>query len=572
MIDVELAAADWLVLLAYFAGVVALGIFAGRSIKDTNQYFLGNRRFGKWLMIGQSFGTGTHADMPVSLAGAVYSVGASGIWFQWKNLFATPFYWLIAPLFRRMRRTTTAEVIDDRYGSWMAGIYTVFALCFFTINSASMLKGAAKVISQAAGGRVPVNGIVVVMTLVFILYSFVGGLVATAWTDFLQGFLIITLSFMLIPLGWDTVGGLSGMKQTLEPYRFSLATPRGIGPWFILMLTLNGLVGITAQPHLMASVGTGKDERACRIGFMYGNFTKRLCTIGWGFVGLMVTAMVARGIFGVRALADPEEAFGFACRHLLFRGGVGLLIACVLAANMAGCSAFMVDSGALFTRSIYHKYLVRGRTDRHYLLVGRISGLVITLIGVVYALFFIKRVLYSFLLTETMATFVGISVVGGVLWTRANRWGALASLISAFAVNFSIYQARHARLDSWDPDVFLAALLAGGAALVAVSLITRPEPSSGLRPFYRRLQTPAIAGEDPVEEPAPDALNPATREAAKTGHQLLLPNLLQLRRAACGYRLLHAYREDLVGFAIGCVVTILLVAMAWMLFHPAGSV
>ena len=58
------------------------------------------------------------------------------------------------------------------------------------------------------------------MTVMFILYSFVGGLVAAAWTDLFQGFLIIALSFMLIPLGWDVVGGLAGMKASLEPYRF----------------------------------------------------------------------------------------------------------------------------------------------------------------------------------------------------------------------------------------------------------------------------------------------------------------------------------------------------------------
>ena len=52
------------------------------------------------------------------------------------------------------------------------------------------------------------NEIVVAMTVMFILYSFVGGLVAAAWTDLFQGFLIIVLSFMLIPLGWGVVGGL----------------------------------------------------------------------------------------------------------------------------------------------------------------------------------------------------------------------------------------------------------------------------------------------------------------------------------------------------------------------------
>ena len=440
-------------------------------------------------MIGQSFGVGTHAEMPVALAGAVYSVGASAIWYQWKNLFITPFYWLMAPVFRRIRRTTMAEFTEDRYGSWMAAIYIVFALCFFIINTGSMLKGAGKVISQATGGGVGVNEIVVAMTVMFILYSFVGGLVAAAWTDLFQGFLIIALSFMLIPLGWQVVGGLDGMRASLEPYRFSLATPSGIGPWVIAMLTVNGLVGIMAQPQQLAAVGTGKDERTCRVGMLYGNMVKRVCTVGWALVGLIVAAMVAQGHVSAAALGDPENAFGFACRQLLFPGALGLMIASILAANMSTCSAFLVDSGALFTEGLYRQRLVPGKPDGHYLWVGRVSGLVITMAGVLYAMFLIDSVLYTFLLTETLATFVGISVLGGILWPRANRWGALASLLSALATNFLLYYVTGQRLDHWDANVFLAALLVGIVALVVFSLLTSPEPASKIDAFFARLQT-----------------------------------------------------------------------------------
>src|SRR5690348_16411842 len=221
----NIATLDWAVIVAYLIVITAIGLIVGFRVRKSQEYFLGARRFGPWLMIGQSFGVGTHAEMPVALAGAVYSLGASAIWFQWKNLFVTPFYWLMAPFFRRLRRTTMAEFTEDRYGPWMGSIYSVFALCFFIINTGSMLKGAGKVISQATGGGVGVNEIVLAMTVMFLLYSFVGGLVAAAWTDLFQGFLIIVLSFMLIPLGWEVVGGLEGMKASLEPYRFSLATP-----------------------------------------------------------------------------------------------------------------------------------------------------------------------------------------------------------------------------------------------------------------------------------------------------------------------------------------------------------
>src|SRR6185436_17659692 len=166
------------------------------------------------------------------------------------------------------------------------------------------------------------------------------------------------------PLGWHEVGGLGGMKASLAPARFSLATPSGIGPWVIAMLTINGLVGIMAQPHMLATVGTGRDERTCRIGMLFGNFVKRVCTVGWMLVGLIVAAIVAQDGGKAGMLADPENAFGFACRQLLFPGALGLLIASILAASMSACSAYLVHVGALFTEVLYRPHLVRNRSDR----------------------------------------------------------------------------------------------------------------------------------------------------------------------------------------------------------------
>lgn len=561
-----MAALDWAVLAAYLVIITAIGLIAGARVRDTGNYFLGHRKFGPWLMIGQSFGVGTHAEMPVSLAGAVYRLGASGIWFQWKNLFATPFYWIMAPIFRRVRRTTIAEMTEDRYGWWMGALYIVFAMIFFIMNVASMLKGAAKVISQATGGYVAVNEIVIGMTVIFIIYSFIGGLVAAAWTDLFQGFLIIVLSFMLVPFGWGLVGGLEGMRQSLPASHMSLATDVGINVWMIVMLTVNGLVGIMAQPHMLATVGTGKDERTCRIGFLYGNYVKRVCTVGWALVGLIVAALIAQGDFGGAALADAEDAFGFACRHLLFPGAIGLLIAAILAANMSTCSAFMVDSGALFTQGLYRRRVSPGRSDRHYLWVGRVSGLIVTLLGVVYALWLVQSVLYAFLLTETLATYMGISLLGGIIWRRANRWGAVASLLVALAVNFITYWLRGERPDHWDPNVFLISLLSGIFTLVVVSLLTPPEPADAMASFFGRLNTPhETTEEENPGGPAPKLIPPG--EAARTGRQLLLVHLLSPWRATGGVGFFRAYREDLMGFAIGWAAVIGLVLVTWLFFN-----
>jgi Na+/proline symporter len=297
---------------------------------------------------------------------------------------------------------------------------------------------------------------------------------------------------------------------------------------------------------------------------LFGNMVKRVCTVGWMLVGLIAAVLVARD--GGAGLADPESAFGFACRRLLFPGALGLLVASILAASMSACAAYMVDVGALFTEGLYRPRLAPNRSDRHYLWIGRISGAAITMLGVLYAVFLIESVLYTFLLTETLSTFVGISLLGGVVWPRANRWGALASLIAALATNFLLYYLAGQRLDRWDPNVFLAALTAGIVALVGVSLLTRPEPAPRMTSFFDRLQTstddaPPSPAEHTADFGETGPRSPAAHAVGlgATDRPLLLVNVLRLRSAAGG-RGWRAYGEDLGGLAIGIVLVVALVA------------
>jgi len=111
---------DWFVLVGYFAGITAFGLWMARKIRTSGGYFLGDRSLPWWVMIGQAFGTGTNAENPVAQTGASYAGGFATIWYQWKNMLATPFYWLMAPWYRRAERTTMGEIVEDRYGRGLA--------------------------------------------------------------------------------------------------------------------------------------------------------------------------------------------------------------------------------------------------------------------------------------------------------------------------------------------------------------------------------------------------------------------------------------------------------------------
>ena len=94
-------------------------------------------------------------------------------------------------------------------------------------------------------------------------------------------------------------------------------------------------------------------------------------------------------------------------------GLVGLMVACVMAANMSTCSNFMVNTGALFTKSVYVDVIRPAAGDREILMVGRVSGLLLTLLGVGFALS-VENILNAFMFTRNDARIVGHHVHGRV--------------------------------------------------------------------------------------------------------------------------------------------------------------
>ena len=550
---------DYIVLFGYFISITTFGIWISRKIRTSDSYFRGGRKFKWYIMIGQAFGVGTHAEMPVAQTGATFSNGFATIWYQWKNMLITPFYWLIAPFYRRSERTTVGEIVEDRYGSSMGLVYTVFAILFFVFNMGVMLQGAAKVISVASGNLISPNLVVIAMTVAFILYSFIGGLIAAAYTDFIQSFLIITLSIILIPLGLKEIGGFSYMRSVLPEHHFDVFnSASGIDMFTILMLAINGIVGITAQPHMISMCATGNTERAGRIGQTFGSMVKRLVTIGWALTGLVVAALAIKNN---KTLPDPEMAFGYACGELLVPGLVGLMLSAIVAANMSACSNFMVNTGALFTKNLFRKYIRPDASDHDLLWMGRYSGLGLAFLAVLFALS-IKNVLHAFLFTETLAAFMGIMFLGGLIWRRANRYGAGAAVISSFLVyyiaNF-IYSGNLQLVYIWKPAPFGLAMITGFLMFWLVSILTRPEDKEKINLFFDNMRRKSDA-----KQTDPDGKKPV---ASEYGEDLLLLDLPGWKRKERWHNFFKRYREDLVGFFLAWIVVGLLIILAWAILQ-----
>jgi Na+/proline symporter len=524
------AAFDWLVIIAYLSIVLAVGLGSFRRAKSASGFFIGDRRYGKLTMILNSFGAGTHSDQAVSVSSKTFSVGISGIWYEWLWLFATPFFWVLAPIFRRMRAVTTGDYFQARFGRSVSVLYALVGALQLMMGIGIMIKSSGALVTAVSGGKIDSQLAVLGMTAVFVSYSVVGGLRAAIITNLVQGFLTFVFSFLILPFAWQAVGGLSGMRAALaDASMFSVVAPRGITVFYVAVISLNALIGWVTQPNSMSMSAAGRSEMEGRVGVMCGTFLKRICTVAWA-----LTALCAAAYFLGRTI-HPDQAFGLMARELLPRIGpglVGLFIATMFASVMSSCNVQMVSSAALLTQNIYRPLLAPGRSERHYIAFGRIAGTVIVALGLLFAAQF-TTVVHAMETWWKVQAMMAIPFFLGLFWRRMTTAGAWASTLAAFAALLLTGRIGAFGHTLWDFNAALAPRLpefllfdgglhlpwqmiiylsVGLATAVGVSLLTRRVSEDRLNSFYECLRTPIAPGEP---ETSPFTLPPGTRPAPR---------------------------------------------------------
>lgn len=533
---------DGVVLVAYLLGITALGVWVTGRVRNIREFFM-PRRFGVGMMIMHTFGTGTHSDQAVAVASKTYTNGLSGIWYQWLWLFATPFYWLIAPLMRRFRATTTADVFELRYSRGVAMLFAAVGTFQLTFNIGLMLKGSGAVIAAASGGAVPQGVAIAAMTVLFVIYGVAGGLGAAIVTDYAQGLLTILFSFLLLPFIMHAVGGMEGIRASVaDPHLLSLVAPGEIGVFYITVIAFNGLVGIVTQPHTMGNCAAGRTELEGRIGFMFGSFIKRICTVAWCLTGL------AAVVYYAGRPVVPDEVYGTVAREFLPRalpGLLGLFLAALLASVMSSCDSFMVATAGLFTANIYRP-LRPGREEAHYLKVARWSSVAVVAGGLGFA-YWLPDVVSGLEIFWKIAPMMGIAFWLGLYWRGATVAGAWASTLTAFftwwlttRAGFIAWLAALPGDEAWrltfvqdgKTEVYLPwqmvfYLVAGTVAGVVVSWLTPKVPEERLERYYGLLRTP-VREDEASDEPCtlPAGVEPPPRRGLLAGSafELNLPD------------------------------------------------
>lgn len=488
---------DLAAIVGYFAAMIWIGYRAMRRIRNQEDYFLAGRKFGKLIQTFAAFGQATSADNAVGSTTMVATNGAAGIWanLSW-GVFTMPIFWMTSVWYRRLRLLTLADFFEERYNSRaMAGFYALLQAIFFMLVAGLGFSAMTKTVAAIAAKPVAeftvaeraeydkavelgaletqdyacltapqqerlkelrrenprkefsyVNNTLLVcaMALVVLFYAVAGGLEAAFLTDLVQGCFILVLSVLLLPFAMMKINALHGEAGVLGPMRamhrllpeslFELWGSPGIPEftWYwIAAFAAVSVINVAVQANQLTSTGSAKDDHTARYGFVAGILLKRYATVMWGLLALLTLVLYGGTV------KDPDLVWGTATRDLLGPLGiglVGLMVACLMAALMSTLDCHMLTTAALLTRNVYRP-LAPGRSDRHYLGVGRLLGTVYLAGGVLIALAF-TSVFDLMKFVQLFNCILAASFWLGMVWRRSNRAAAWASMVVTFGLTF----------------------------------------------------------------------------------------------------------------------------------------
>lgn len=459
----------------YFVTVFVIGWLCMKHTRDEKDYWIAGGKLG-WVLGGATLAA-THASAGtfVGTIGVIYTVGWSFSWLVLSIPFA---YWfmaaVLAPRFTRVQELTLPAFIETRYYS-----KNVRRLAASIILVATVVYVQAQII---AGGLivnivfgVPRTWGMVGFTVVLLLYTAVGGMLAVVYTDFIQLVVMVLGIVAALPLALRQVGGVERLFDYVVAVKPDTFDWQSFPPGLLFTMGLAFTLGTVATPEKLVRLYIMRDMRAVRRGVLFA----MIAATGLNLM-IFVIALVTIVLFP--QLPTGDLAMPIVARAVLPTVLGSLLLAAVTAAIMSTVDSLMLVAGSALAHDLYGSVWPEASAERR-LWVGRLG---IVVVGTVPLALILSGVgegeLVQFivlLFTALMASSFFMPVLLGVYWKRATREGAAAAMLGGLSVCF-LWKA----FGPSSIDPVLPGFLCSSALLVLVSLGTPPPPESAVAPFW----------------------------------------------------------------------------------------
>jgi SSS family solute:Na+ symporter len=568
----SLSGVDLLIIVIYFAVVLAIGFYLKKYAGTGEDFFMAGRQMTAWVA-GLSFisanlssletmGWSAMAYQYGMLGAHAYLIGAiPAILFL--AVVMMPFYYIC-------RTHSVPGYLKLRYGEGARSVAGVsFAVLTVMVSGASMFA-MAKILNLLLGWNIHVS--IWVSSLTVAIYVTLGGLRSAVFNEVLQ-FFLIWLGSLLIPiLGLIDAGGWTKMMATIQenvkiihptvPNADFTSLWRNLGSfdsnpmgidWFGMVFGLGLAVsfGYWCTDFLQVQrVIVAKDLRSAQNGTILGAALKMCVPLIVTIPGLLGLAVLMGGD-GLPLVLVPESDPRARITHHTFNdvlpllmgqylgpGLLGLGVTAMIAGFMSGMAGNVSAFATVWTYDVYKALLNKKASDRHYVAMGRwcsILGVLVSIAAAYVLLWFSNileflQVLVFFFIVPLFGT-----VILGMLWKRATPAGGFWGFLTAILVSMGMWSYVHAFPDGYRPQ---PKVTLGAGAVVALEKAAEAGAEAGMERITKVIVKSGAAELVNLPFPAESGQPAMISGATVVKRDILLPATTPVKRGEAKVQIL----------------------------------
>lgn len=377
---------DFVIIAVYLIAVFAVGLYFYKKNVTKDDYYVGGRSLSPWHVGISVVATDVGGGFSIGLGGLGFLMGLSGSWLLFTGLVGA---WLSAVLIipklklldKKHNFMTFPDFLRFRYNNKVALFAAIVAGIGYLGFTGGQILAGAKLASGTLFADLPIGldpkyFSLIVIAIIILIYTALGGLKAVIYTDTVQWIILLFgLIFVAIPLTLIDLGGIESMFEQLPPEFSSLTNVSflQIVNWFVTIIPI-WFIAMTLYQRMYALKDVKDTKKAW---YIAGLFEYPIMAFTGVFLG-----MAARIYFPE---AEPEMGLPRLIKEVLPIGLQGLIIAAYFSAIMSTADSCLIASSGNFLSDIYEKYINKNASQKKLMQVSQIATFVIGVIAFVIA-------------------------------------------------------------------------------------------------------------------------------------------------------------------------------------------
>lgn len=476
----------------YMIIVLYIGYRCSKQNQNTDDFYLGGRKLGPYVTAMSAEASDMSSWLLMGLPGVALATGvADAAWTAIGLAIGTYVNWLIVA--KRLRNYTYkcknsntlpaffSNRYDDKYRI-LSVIAAIVILVFFVPYTASGFAACGKLFAMLFD--VDYFTVMLISAVVIVLYTTLGGFLAASTSDFMQSIVMTIAIVVVMVFGISQAGGVDNVIENAKGLAgyLSLTSTHNAGAakdygFLTIASTLAWGLGYFGMPHILLRFMAIEDVSKLKVSRRVASVWVVISMAVSIFIGIIGNAMVKNG--AIETLSDPETII-IATADLLSQNGMiaaflaGIILAGILAATMSTADSQLLAASSSVSQNIIKEVLFKNLSEKAYMIIARITLLIIAVIGIFIAQDPNSSVfdIVSFAWAGFGAAF-GPVVLFALFWKRSNMYGALAGMISGGVMVF-VWKFGISKLGgAFAIYELLPAFIIACVFIVVVSLLTK---------------------------------------------------------------------------------------------------